>query len=237
MPDSTIEDMEMSESDSKQPRHGRVIEPESRGSYAMDQGMVLEWHLHGMDSGKNFPDKLEGPAHDFPRSDEYADGDVDSAAPPVDGLIVSAGWTDERDCLNYTDTELTQALEKKNGKKVTGWPRLIKKGGDTLSVKWRYEAPHVTRGYRWFITKDGWNESTRLTRNHFDEQPFHKEISPLKPFSQHRDALQPTEEHSAELPKNKKGHHVILLLWIVAESPMAFYQAFDVDFDASESEE
>ncbi|WP_247617849.1 lytic polysaccharide monooxygenase auxiliary activity family 9 protein, partial [Pseudomonas syringae] len=97
--------------------------------------------------------------------------------------------------------------------------------------------PHVTRGYRWFITKDGWNESTRLTRNHFDEQPFHKEISPLKPFSQHRDALQPTEEHSAELPKNKKGHHVILLLWIVAESPMAFYQAFDVDFDASESEE
>ncbi|RMN59542.1 Chitin-binding protein [Pseudomonas amygdali pv. hibisci] len=220
----------MSESDSKQPRHGRVIEPASRGSYAMDQGMVLEWHLHGIESGKNFPDKLEGPAHDFPRSDEYADGDVDSAAPPVDGLIVSAGWTDERDCLNYTDAELTEALKKKGIINTEGWPRLSVKSGSTFDVTWRYEAPHVTRGYRWFITKDGWDESTRLTRNHFQENPFDEKISLLQPFNKHRGELEPAIIDSAVLPEGKKGHHCILLLWIVAESPMAFYQAFDVDF-------
>ncbi|QHF00246.1 MULTISPECIES: lytic polysaccharide monooxygenase auxiliary activity family 9 protein [Pseudomonas syringae group] len=225
--------MEMSESTGNQTRHGRVTDPESRGSYAMAQGLegILEWHLHGIECGKNFPDEIAGPAHDFPRTVDNVDGDVDSAAPPADGLIVSAGWTDERDCLNYTDTELAQALEKKNGTKVEGWPRLIKRGGDTFNVEWRYEAPHVTRGYRWFITKDGWDESTRLTRNHFEEQPFHQEISPLEPFGQHRDALAPKENHFAYLPEGKKGHHVILLLWIVAESGMAFYQAFDIDFE------
>jgi chitin-binding protein len=32
------------------------------------------------------------------------------------------------------------------------------------------------------------------------------------------------------LPKGKKGRHVVVLLWIVANTGNAFYQAFDLDF-------
>lgn len=215
----------MSESDSKQPQpeHGRVTEPASRGSYAMDQGLLLEWHLHGIESGKNFPDTEEGPFVGFP-------SDVPSAKPPEDEVIVSAGWTDERKCLNYTDAELSEELQKKGIANTEGWPRLSMKSGSMFDVTWYYEAPHVTRGYRWFITKDGWDQDTRLTRNHFQEEPFYEEISDLQPFDKHRDELKPATKNSAVLPEGKEGHHVILLLWIVAESPMAFYQAFDIDF-------
>ncbi|RMU40104.1 hypothetical protein ALP29_200177 [Pseudomonas syringae pv. avii] len=63
------------------------------------------------------------------------------------------------------------------------------------------------------------------------------DIFEWSPFDEHRDALQPKEITSATLPDDKHGHHVILLVWIVAETDKAFYQAFDVDFDVPESEE
>ncbi|WXF85543.1 lytic polysaccharide monooxygenase auxiliary activity family 9 protein [Pseudomonas syringae pv. atrofaciens] len=203
-------------------KHGRITDPATRGSYAMDQSWVLEWHLHGIESGKNFPDTIGGEFAGFK-------SDVPSAEPPKDGLIVSGGWTDERECLNYTDREVADRLVAKGN--AEGWPRQGVKGVSTFMVTWRYEAPHVTRGYRWFITKDGWDESTRLTRAHFQEKPFYEEISLLDPYNEHREELAPKTEISAVLPEGKQGHHVILLLWIVAESPMAFYQTLDVDFD------
>jgi len=36
--------------------------------------------------------------------------------------------------------------------------------------------------------------------------------------------------HEMKMPANKKGQHVIVLMWIIVNNGKAFYQAFDVDF-------
>ncbi|WP_181133998.1 lytic polysaccharide monooxygenase auxiliary activity family 9 protein [Pseudomonas syringae] len=251
MPDSIIEDMDMNESASAQPRHGMVTSPESRGSYAISKGLLLEWEVVAMEGGKNFPDETFGLAHDFLGVDEPINLDPPASAPPLanpppDGLILSGGQDDRRKCLNLTDVGIIEEITQKGHGAAEKWPRLSVAGGDEFEVRWAYHAVHVTRGYRWFITKDGWDESKPITReafqgknyvsdNHFkaDGQDglMWSDISPLSPFDKHRDELQPAEITKATLPSDKHGHHVILLAWIVAETDKAFYQAFDVDFD------
>ncbi|QQQ53086.1 lytic polysaccharide monooxygenase [Pseudomonas syringae] len=253
MPDLIIEDRDMSESADAQPKHGMVIKPESRGSYAISQGLLLEWEVVAMEGGKNFPDPTFGLAHDFPGFDEPINLDPLPSAPPLadppqDGLILCGGQGDRRKCLNYTDSEIVEEIKiLKPTTKSTGWPRKLVNGGEEFTVTWNYPAKHVTRGYRWFITKEGWDDSKRITResfkekNHFSDKHFTadgqdglmwSDISDLSPFDQHRDELQPKVITTARLPKGKRGHHVILLVWIVAETDKAFYQAFDVDFVA-----
>lgn len=204
------------------PKHGRVVEPATRGSQAVALKLLGEWQVNEMEGGKNFPSLTGGSFPDYP-------SDVESGVPPADGLILSGGKSDVRVCVNYTDTELAEAISKAGGA-ITGWQRIPVKPGDEFKVKWEYAAAHVTRGYHWFITKDGWDESTRITRGHLDPEPFHKDLYTEVPFDQHKDRLVAKTEHFVTLPTNKKGHHVILLAWIVADTGAAFYQAFDVDF-------
>ncbi|MDU8501262.1 lytic polysaccharide monooxygenase auxiliary activity family 9 protein [Pseudomonas syringae] len=245
MPDSTIEDMDMNESDSAQPKHGMVISPASRGSYAMEKGLLLEWHVVAMEGSKNFPDLKYGLAHDFPGVDEPINLDPTLIDPPADGLILSGGQIDERKCVNFTDDEIVEEITKNGTGKAEKWPRLSVTCGAEFTVEWQYHAVHVTRGYRWFITKDGWDETTPITRADFEGKNYvgdnhftlgahdglmWSDISELSPFDKHRDQLQPKKTTSATLPDDKYGHHVILLAWIVAETDKAFYQAFDIDF-------
>ncbi|EPN38000.1 lytic polysaccharide monooxygenase auxiliary activity family 9 protein [Pseudomonas syringae] len=248
MPDSTIEDMDMSESDSAQPRHGMVTTPPSRGSYAIEKGLLLEWEVVAMEGGKNFPDLKAGLAHDFPGVDEPVHLDpVTHDDPPADGLILSGGQSDKRICVNFTDDEIIQEITKNGKGEAEKWPRLSVTRGTEFTVEWQYHAVHVTRGYRWFITKDGWDETTRIARADFEGKNYvgdnhftlgahdglmWSDICYLSPFDKHRDALQPKKITSATLPDDKYGHHVILLVWIIAETDKAFYQAFDVDFGA-----
>lgn len=223
-------------------KHGWVKSPLSRAQYAVNVNMMLDWHRDACEGDKNFPDIMGGPAHDFPESD------YKSEAPPPDGLILSGGMSDARICLNFTDAELVQKLkEKDENTTVQGWPRINVKGEKELAVNWGYSADHVTRGYRCFITKDNWNENHRITRddfkgknyvkddNHFTEHSndglLWSQISTLSPFSEHREELAPVTTMSITLPDDKHGHHVLLILWIVAETSKAFYQVIDVDFD------
>ena len=50
------------------------------------------------------------------------------------------------------------------------------------------------------------------------------------PFWSHPDELKVKTHHEVKLPTSKRGHHVIVLLWLVANTGNAFYQAFDVNF-------
>src|ERR1700739_1291740 len=127
-------------------RHGRVISPASRGAVAIEQGLLGGWQVNEMEGGKNFPALVAGP---FPAPFE---SDNPSVVPPADGHILSGGKDDARDCVNFTDEEMS----KKLGSPFT-WPLLNVTPGQTLEVKWEYTAPHTTRGYRWLITKDGWD--------------------------------------------------------------------------------
>ncbi|SDW62712.1 chitin-binding protein [Pseudomonas syringae] len=240
----------MNESDSTELKHGMVTIPPSRGSYAIEKGLLLEWEVVAMEGGKNFPDVKAGLAHDFPGVDEPQKlipipPQLPPIDPPADGLILSGGQSDRRKCVNLTDDGIIEEITKNGTGKAEKWPRLSVTRGAKFTVEWQYHAVHVTRGYRWFITKDGWDESTPITRadfggknyvgdNHFTfgahDGLMESEILDLSPFDKNRDKLQPKKITSAELPIDKHGHHVILLVWIVAETDKAFYQAFDVDF-------
>ncbi|QXG44897.1 lytic polysaccharide monooxygenase auxiliary activity family 9 protein [Pseudomonas viridiflava] len=201
----------------KTPKHGWVISPASRGSRAIDLGFLLEWEVDELEGGKNFPDLKKGP---FPGHS----ADEPSENPPSDGLILSGGHEDgHREDLNLTNQQLIEKYPK-DGK---GWTVLSVNPGDDFPVTWKYLASHTTRGYRWFITKDGWDENAAITRDQLELKPFHETISPIDPYNE---TMVPDENISAPLPKEKTGYHVIILLWIVANTGNAFYQAFDVNF-------
>jgi predicted carbohydrate-binding protein with CBM5 and CBM33 domain len=206
-------------------KHGRVISPETRGLVATKLGLIGEWQNNEMEGGKNFPALVAGP---FPAPYQ---SDTASNQPPADGHILSGGKDDERDCVNFTDQEMQDKLKElgKPDESFT-WPKLSVTPGQIFRVKWAYTTPHITRGYRWFITKDNWIPEHRITRAQLETTPFLESFYPDVPFYEHKDKLIAKVEHEATLPTGKKGHHVIVLAWIVADTGAAFYQAFDVDF-------
>ena len=200
-------------------RHGRVMSPASRGAVAIERGLLGGWQVNEMEGGKNFPALAGGP---FPAP--FAT-DSDSVVPPADGYILSGGKTDARDCVNFTDEEMSKKLNH-----PFTWPLLNVNPGQVFKVKWEYTAPHTTRGYRWLITRDGWDPKQRITRAQLEAQPFAEDFYPQVPYYSHAAELKAKVNHAVKLPGNKQGHHVIVLMWIVANTGNAFYQAFDVDF-------
>jgi chitin-binding protein len=50
------------------------------------------------------------------------------------------------------------------------------------------------------------------------------------PYHSHVAEMAEKELHKVKMPANKRGQHVIVLLWIVVNTGKAVYQAFDVDF-------
>ncbi|RMN46344.1 Chitin-binding protein [Pseudomonas syringae pv. apii] len=219
--------MDMSDLDTHQARHGRVISPATRGSQLMDLGLLDEWQDNELEGGKNFPQTAGGQFPDYPT-------DTVSNVPPADGVILSGGKVDDaRKYVNYTDDELSaelKILKPKAG--VTGWSRHSVAAGADFEVEWKYAAPHVTRGYLWFITKDRWDENTRITRAHLESEPFYTDLYTEVPFDQHKEELKAKTALTAKLPSGKQGHHVVVLLWIIADTGAAFYQTFDLDFVA-----
>lgn len=186
---------------------------------AIDLGLLGDWQVNEMEGGKNFPALVAGP---FPPPYET---DSTSVAPPADGYILSGGKTDARDCVNFTDEEMSRKLNH-----PFTWPLLNVTPGQILEIQWAYTAPHTTRGYRWLITKDGWDPKQRITRAQLEAQPFFEDFYTQVPYYSHPAELKAKVNHSVKLPANKKGRHVIVLMWIVANTGNAFYQAFDVDF-------
>ncbi|SDQ87639.1 chitin-binding protein [Pseudomonas cannabina] len=236
--------------DTEQAKHGMVTSPASRGSHAILKELLLAWEVVVMEGGKNFPDEKAGLAHDYEGVDEPKTLTpipplLPPIDPPADGLILSGGQIQRWECVNFTDDEIVEEIRKRGKGAAERWPRLIVTRGTDFTVEWAYHAEHVTRGYRWFITKEGWDDTKRITRtafegknyvgdNHFKidghEGLMWSDISDLSPFDKHRNELAPKDFTSARLPDDKYGHHVILLVWIVAETDKGFYQAFDVDF-------
>lgn len=199
-------------------RHGRVINPPSRAQFLLNEGLLAAWEANEMEGGKNFPDINGGTPRPPFQTDAWG------AAPPPDNFIISGGRTGLRDRANFTDAELNRLAPR-----LPGWPRLRVAPGQRFNVEWYYRQAHVTRGYRWFITRDGWNPNQRITREQLESRPFYDDISPLVPFNNFRDQLIPRVFHSAPIPQNKRGHHVILLVWVPADAANGFYQGFDVD--------
>ncbi|SMF62598.1 Chitin binding domain-containing protein [Pseudobacteriovorax antillogorgiicola] len=142
------------------------------------------------------PQSVEGP-DGFPEAGA-ADGQIAAAA--------SASWSP----LN----------EQSPGR----WNKVaIKSGTNTFS--WHFTAPHVTKDWRYFLTKPDWNPSEPLSRQAFDLEPFCVVDGAM--------AKPPADiSHDCQLPE-RSGYHVILALWDVGDTAATFYQVIDVDFNGS----
>ncbi|NJP65643.1 lytic polysaccharide monooxygenase auxiliary activity family 9 protein [Streptomyces spiramenti] len=140
------------------------------------------------------PQSVEGPKG-FPQ------------AGPADGTICSGG--------NGQFSQLDQA---RNG----SWPTTSLTSGAGFTFDWTITAAHSTTDFRYFVTKDGWNPDTPLTRADLEPQPF---------LTVPMDGRQPnwSESHTGTLPQ-KSGRHLILAVWDVADTANAFYACSDVQF-------
>ncbi len=185
------------------PLHGTVSEPASRGYIYLP-----EWQAHGLESGKFFPATSAG------RSDPFAPDDVPNDTPPADGKIASAGQ------------DFAAELDRPG----SNWQKHSVSAGQRLPITWGFHAPHKTRRWNYFITREGWDPSAPLSRAQFEPTPFHQVQNHQQPYWS-ADSLIPENptRHDLVLP-SRRGYHVLLSVWEVADTSKAFYQVIDLDF-------
>ena len=94
------------------------------------------------------------------------------------------------------------------------------------NFRWFSTANHKTTDYSYYITKQNWDQNTPLTRASFDlSAPFCViEMGGNQPLQGLGDS------HSCNVP-DREGYQVILSVWTVDDTPNAFYNVIDVDFD------
>ncbi|GAA2255897.1 chitin-binding protein [Streptomyces ruber] len=132
------------------------------------------------------------------------------AAGPADGQLCSAG--------------LGQFNQLNSPTKPDGgaWPTTKVTGGQNYTFRWQLTASHSTTDFKYYITKNGWNQNRALTRADLELTPFLTvPYSGRPPY---------TISHSGALPTGKSGHHVILGVWTIADTGNAFYACSDVTF-------
>ncbi|AXK35457.1 chitin-binding protein [Streptomyces armeniacus] len=102
------------------------------------------------------------------------------------------------------------------------WPTTKLSGGANHTFSWTNTARHSTTDYQYFVTKDGWDPSSKLTRADLESEPF---------LTVPMDGKQPeaTESHEGKLP-DKSGRHLIVAVWNIADTANAFYSCADVEF-------
>ncbi|WP_394433773.1 lytic polysaccharide monooxygenase auxiliary activity family 9 protein [Streptomyces sp. SGAir0957] len=132
------------------------------------------------------------------------------ASGPADGQICSG---------NHGEFGQLNAAKQPNGQ---AWPTTKVTGGQNYTFRWQFTARHSTTDFRYYVTKNGWDESKPLTRAALNTTPFL-----TVPYSGQPPA---TLSHSGALPTGKSGHHVILAVWTIADTANAFYACSDVTF-------
>ncbi|EGA69401.1 N-acetylglucosamine-binding protein A [Vibrio sinaloensis DSM 21326] len=140
-----------------------------------------------------------------PQSVEGPDGFPSSG--PRDGKIASA------------ETSLAAALDEQTADRWVKRP--IQSGSQYF--EWTFTANHVTKDWKYYITKPDWNPNLPLARDSFDLTPFctvdGNMVQPPKRVS-----------HLCNVPE-REGYQVILAVWDVGDTAASFYNVIDVKFD------
>lgn len=140
-----------------------------------------------------------------PQSVEGPDGFPETG--PRDGKIASA------------QTSLAAALDEQTADRWVKRP--IKSGSQYF--EWTFTANHVTKDWKYYITKADWNPNQPLARSSFDLTPFcvvdGGMVQPPKRVS-----------HLCSVPE-REGYQVILAVWDVGDTAASFYNVIDVKFD------
>lgn len=125
---------------------------------------------------------------------------------PQDGQIASAGHPQFGE-LN------TQTSDRWTKREVQAGP---------FAISWSFTANHVTRNWRYYLTKQDWNPNQPLTRASFDLTPFcvidGNMVQPPKQVT-----------HNCTLPE-RTGYQVILGVWEVGDTANSFYNLIDAKF-------
>ncbi|HCS42959.1 MAG TPA: N-acetylglucosamine-binding protein GbpA [Pseudomonas sp.] len=125
---------------------------------------------------------------------------------PVDGKIASGGHSSfsALDAQSATRWHMTEIKDR------------------NIDFQWRYTAVHPATKHEYFITRTGWNPNESLKRASFESTPFCTvDGGNQQPVS--------GAKHNCTIPEDKSGHHVILAIWTVGDTDMAFYNPADVN--------
>ncbi|MBD1558168.1 N-acetylglucosamine-binding protein GbpA [Vibrio sp. S9_S30] len=153
---------------------------------------------HGCGAIRYEPQSVEGP-DGFPN---YG---------PADGRIASA------------QTGLAAALDEQTADRWVKRP--IKAGSQYF--EWTFTASHVTKDWKYYITKTDWNPNQPLARSSFDLTPFCVINGRMSAPPRH-------VNHLCDVPE-REGYHVILSVWDVGDTGASFYNVIDVKFEGDGS--
>ncbi|QKG98529.1 N-acetylglucosamine-binding protein GbpA [Shewanella oneidensis MR-1] len=142
-----------------------------------------------------------------PQSVEGASGFPESG--PADGKIASAA----NGAFSPLDEQSPSRWSKRD----------IKSGWNDFS--WQFTANHVTRNWRYYLTRQGWDQNQPLSRASFDLAPFCVIDGGM---------VQPPKlvTHNCYVPEDRSGYQVILAVWEVGDTTNSFYNAIDVNFSS-----
>lgn len=96
---------------------------------------------------------------------------------------------------------------------------------------WWYTIGHATRRWQYFITKRDWNPDAPLTRDQFDLTPIHTVEWDGSFFGVHGSR----SNHMVNIPADRSGYHIVLAVWTIADTSMAFYNVVDLFIEGSGS--
>jgi chitin-binding protein len=145
---------------------------------------------HGCGAVRYEPQSVEGPDR-FPSTG------------PADGTIAAAG---------------SPSWGQLNEQTPARWHKVdIKSGANTF--KWHFTATHRTRDFRYFITKQGWDQTKPLSRDSFD-------LTPFCTYSGHGKHPATDISHKCNVPQ-RSGYQVILGVWDVGDTAASFYSVVD----------
>lgn len=102
------------------------------------------------------------------------------------------------------------------------WTKVAMKSGAN-TFQWDLTARHSTTKWEYFITKPGWNPDAPLKRA--DLELFHTTYDGGK-------RPEATVTHNVNVPE-RSGYHIILAVWTVDDTPNAFYNVIDANFDGT----
>ena len=128
------------------------------------------------------------------------------AAGPADGKLCSAG--------------LAQ-FDELNDQRGGAWPATQVTSGASFTFQWYLTAPHSTTDFKYYMTKQGWDQNAPLTRAALDLNPFLTVPVNGRPTN--------NVSHTGTLP-DRTGRHMIIAVWTIADTANAFYQCSDVNF-------
>jgi chitin-binding protein len=127
-------------------------------------------------------------------------------AGPPDGHIASAGNP------NWGELNV-QTSDRWTKRDVQAGP---------FAIHWTFTANHVTRNWRYYLTKQDWNPNQPLSRAAFDLTPFCVVDGNM---------VQPPKQvtHNCTLPQ-RTGYQLILGVWEVGDTANSFYNIIDAKF-------